>query len=127
MTLGEKLKTTIQNNRLKNEKAERGQKLKELEKEEQQRKDLEHWLTHIQDSMVASINAGKIPTYNVHIYDRQSWLTGCVTPNTVEKNQDLWDNFRDFWKNEDLELTVKHSHDGMGMKSWLVLELRPVG
>lgn len=126
MTLGNILKNTIDQKLRTEEKKKLEKQLREETKEKQERDELQRYLQHIKDQMIASIKDGKIPSYSVNAYHKQSWVISAVTPNTTAKNQDLWDEFHQFWKSEDLDVIVKNDHDGIGMKSWITISLNPL-
>lgn len=130
MKLGEKLKQTI----IELEQAKiaglEAQAAADMEKIRRERADTKDWLEHTKQKIVSQIESGKVPLVKVEDYDRKQWIHDAVIGKAA--NQDLWNNFSQYFKSEGLSINCKDGHDGMGMKDWInitvkVLPERPRG
>lgn len=117
MKLGEKLKQTLddlERAKIKGIGARRQADMKKIKKE---RANIKNWLDSVKGTFVSQIEASKVPFTKVTTYDRKKWLNDAVEGKA--EHQDLWNDFRQYWRSEGLEPEITEAHDGMGKESWL--------
>lgn len=117
MKLGEKLKQTlteIERARIEGIEAQHNADMTKIRRE---REEIQSYLNGTRDSIVGQINSEKVPLVKVKDYNRQNWLRKAIQGNS--EHQDLWNEFRQFWRGEGLEPKLVEAHDGMGMESWI--------
>ena len=123
MTLGNKLKKTLDELEVARIKGINAQHDADLEKIRKEREDISQFLNSINENFVQKIESEKVPLKKIDGWDKQKWVDmankGCA------KHQDLWNNFIEFWKVEDLKVKITHAHDGVGVKSWLEMTVVP--
>lgn len=123
MTLGNKLKKTLHELEVARIKGINAQHDADLEAIRKEREEIFHFLSSIQESFINKIDTEKVPLKKIDSWDKQKWVDmadkGCA------KHQDLWNNFIEFWKSEDLKVKITHAHDGVGVKSWLEMTVVP--
>lgn len=126
MKLGEKLKQTLDELEQAKVKGVEAQNRADMIKIRRERQELENFLNDIRETFVYQINEGRVPLEKIENFDRESWLKKAVKGDA--EHQDLWNDFRQYWRSEGLEPKVSEAHDGMGMKSWinLTVEVLPV-
>ena len=117
MKLGEKLKQTLDELERAKINGIEAQHRADMEKIRKARADTKDWLDFIRETFVNQIEAGKVPLKKIENFDRESWLKKAVQGKA--ENQDLWNDFRQYWRSEGLEPEINEAHDGMGMKSWI--------
>jgi transcriptional accessory protein Tex/SPT6 len=122
MSLGEKLKKTL-------EELERAkiflleqQASTNMEKIRQERADTELWLDQIKQNLINQIEKDQVPLEKIKDHHWQSWIN--QAKNGQAANSDLWNKFRQFWNKEGLEPVLEEAHDGMGMQSWINLTVK---
>ena len=123
VSLGDKLKKTldeIEEARIKGLSAKHAADLEKIRKDKAKR---EKFVTSIYDTMVKQIEAGKVPLVKVTSYDHQDWV------HKAEKGkaefQDLWSDLIQRLGQEKLRLVVQDDHDGVGIKSWINITVEP--
>jgi hypothetical protein len=124
MKLGEKLKNTLEELEHAQIKTATAQYKADLEKIRNERKQTEKWFQEIRSSLIFQIEANKVPAEKINDYDKQKWLKLAEKGNAA--NQDIWEVFVRFWKDEDLEVIINECHDGMGMESWKTITVKPL-
>jgi hypothetical protein len=82
------------------------------------------WLTDKREAIVRGITGEKVPSCHVGDYDRQRWLETAKMSNA--RNQDLWDEFVQYFRAEELTVVVHDEHDGVGIKSWKTITVVPI-
>lgn len=128
MKLGEKLKQTLDELERAKINGIEAQHRADMEEIRKARADTKDWLDSIRETFVNQIEAGKVPLKKIENFDRQSWINKAVQGKA--ENQDLWNDFQQYWRSEGLDPEIKEAHDGMGTKSWInftvkVLPKRP--
>jgi cell fate (sporulation/competence/biofilm development) regulator YlbF (YheA/YmcA/DUF963 family) len=125
MKLGEKLKKTLDELEQAKIQGIEAQNRADMIKIRRERQELENFLNDIRETFVYQINEGRVPLEKIENFDRESWLKKAVKGDA--EHQDLWNDFRQYWRSEGLEPKVSEAHDGMGMKSWtnLTVEVLP--
>lgn len=119
MTLGEKLKQTLEElERARIEGLEKQAKA-DIEKIRREREDISDWLDHKSSQIVSQIEDSRVPLVKVKNYERQEWLRKAIKGSA--EHQDLWNEFIRYWKAEGLAPKLEEAHDGMGMESWINL------
>jgi hypothetical protein len=124
MNLGEKLKKTIAELETARLFKIQEQKNADMVKIRKERQETTNWLYAIRDTFVDDIQDGKVPANTVTSFDKRSWLEKALKGKAP--NQDIWDENQQFWKSEGLQLLVSYEHDGVGVRSWIVISLKPV-
>ena len=117
MKLGEKLKKTITELEQAKIVGLDAQAAADMEKIRRERADTKDWLEHTKQKIVLQIESGNVPIVKVDDYDRKKWIHDVM--NGKAANQDLWNNFRQYFKSEGLSIICKDGHDGTGMKEWI--------
>jgi hypothetical protein len=88
-------------------------------------RDADHqWLIDKRDTIVQLITAEKVPVVRVSDYAREVWLATALKNNA--RNQDLWDEFVQYFCAEELTVLVHCQHDGGGMESWKTITVVPI-
>lgn len=123
--LGDKLKKTLNELEQAKIKGIEAQAEADMEAVRRTRADVEDWLEHVKNELVAQINLGRVPLKKVKDYNRRVWLQEAKKGHAA--NFDLWSKFRQFWVSEGLEPVIHEAHDGMGIESWinLTVEILP--
>jgi hypothetical protein len=124
MNLGEKLKKTLEELERAQIKTATAQHNADLEKIRKERQTTMNWLYGIRDDFVDKIDDGKVPAEKINVDSRHRWLELAKKGNAA--NQDIWEDFIQFWKDEGLEVMVQDRHDGGGTYSWKVITLNPL-
>lgn len=122
MKLGEKLKQTLDELEQANIKGLEAQASADMEAVRRDRVDVEDWLNSIRFELVDQIEHGRVPLKKVKAYTRRIWLQAAKAGHAA--NQDLWNEFKQFWVREGLEIVLQEAHDGMGMESWINLTVK---
>lgn len=123
MKLGEKLKQTVEELEAARVEGLQAQHNADLERIRRERQELQQWLNGTKDSIVGQINDGKVPLVKVKNYTRQEWVRNAVKTGKAE-HQDLWNDFRQYFRSEGLEPDFTEGHDGMGMESWINITVK---
>jgi hypothetical protein len=74
------------------------------------------WLADTRDMIERWITENRVPEILVEEYDRRQWLE--TAQKGTARNQDLWDNFVQFFRAEELTVMVNDKHDGQGIADW---------
>jgi len=117
MKLGEKLKQTITELEQAKIAGLNAQAAADMEKVRRERADTKDWLENMKEKIVSQIEAGKVPLVKVENFDRKKWVRKAVKGKAA--NQDLWNDFNQYFKSEGLSITYSEGHCGMGMKDWI--------
>lgn len=117
MKLGEKLKQTITELEQAKIAGLEEQAAADMEKIRRERADTKNWLEETKEKIVSQIESGKVPLVKVENYDRKQWFRDAM--NGKAANQDLWNDFIQYFKSEGLSIDCKEDHDGAGMKGWI--------
>lgn len=123
MSLGDKLKKTLdelEEAKIKGLEAQANADLAKLRKD---RADKETLVKRIKNQMVEQIEAGNIPLVKITSYEQQAWI------HKAEKGkaefQVLWSDLIQELGQEKLRLVVSDDHDGVGIKSWINISVIP--
>jgi hypothetical protein len=122
MKLSEKLKNTLDDLEkagIKNLQAQAAADMKKIRKE---REEDQKYLDFKKASIVTAIDEGKVPLLKVKDYSRQDWLRSL--DKGKGRNQDLWTDFRQYFRSEGIEVVLTEDHDGVGMESWINMSVK---
>jgi len=122
MKLGDKLKQTLVELEQAKINELNAQHQADMEKIRKARADTKDWLDNVKENFIIDIEAGKVPLKKVENYDRKEWLKRARQGQA--ENQDLWNDFRQYWRSEGLEPEVTEAHDGAGIKDWINLTVK---
>lgn len=91
---------------------------------EKERFRLRMYLKDIRNKIVNQIKSGRVPKVLVKDYSKQrEWD---LADRRNAPYQAVWDEFFNYFKEENLKVTITHDHDGMGMESWLIISVIPL-
>lgn len=93
----------------------------ELEKLKKEKEELEKFVNSLKAEFIEKIENGKIPTIKIKNHDRIRWIKDAAVNRA--KFCSVWNEMDRFFKNERLRIVIKDGHDGMGVDSWIVLEV----
>ncbi len=93
----------------------------ELEKLKKEKQELEKFVNSLRTEFIEKIENGKIPSIKIKNHDRIRWIKDAAVNRA--KFCSVWDEMIKFFKNERLRVTIKDEHDGVGVDSWIVLEV----
>ena len=79
----------------------------------------------IQEDFIDQIIGGKKPSYKITATDQRSWINSCNRNTSQDIDADLWINFTDWLKQEDLILKITEEHDYQGSSDWIVVRAIP--
>jgi len=125
MNLVDKLKATLTELDQAKVKGLEAQHLADMAKIRKERKKIQDTLNKWQTNIVTDIESGKIPYIKISDYNLKSWIHAAIKGNA--KHQELWQEFVSFWDNEQLTVSTTHQHDGVGIKDWIELTVKPYG
>ena len=124
MKLGQRLQNIIDEKNREKANAKALEEKRRLEEKARVRARRIHMVDAAINVFVDSIESGKIPTYMVKNYDDQRWIENAVAK--TADDQSVWDIFTQWAKDNGLQVVVKHYHDGVGIRSWIVLSVEPL-
>jgi hypothetical protein len=120
MTLGEKLKAIVAEQRHAEEAKRRAAEEAAAILRAKQRYERSELVSCISTAIDSAIRAGKIPMYKIHGTDHRSWINSCHRNEThMVTDLDLWDDLIAWLRNEDLKIKVTEGWEGDGSRSWL--------
>jgi len=125
-SLGDKLKATLavlEAAKIKGLEEQAAWVAADVAKIERKRADIAHFVENLKNTMIASIDAGKVPLVKVTSYERRMWVEAALKGNAL--HQMYWREMRDWFGQEKLSIEVTQAHDGVGMDSWLNVTLKP--
>lgn len=124
MTLGETLRKTIAEEAAARQKA----MLETQQKEEKRRAVLrlsrKTLIARIVECLMQHILTGREPSYKITDTNQRSWVNACNL-GWKTRDTDIWGNFIEWLKEEDLVLKIAEEHDGMGMSDWTTIRVSP--
>jgi hypothetical protein len=122
MTLGEKLKATVAELEQARIEGLEAQHNTDIQKVREQRNEIQQKLSDMRELFVQQIEAGKIPFEKIENDDWEKWIKSAANYGKAP-HQDLWTEFRKFWADEGLIITVSDAHDGVGVRDWINVSL----
>jgi hypothetical protein len=125
MTLGEKLRATINTENAAKLEAERKAREAEVRRIAAARMSRQILVGRIKDIFIDKITRGETPIYKITSTDQRAWVNGCER-NYNSVDCDIWDNFTKWLKSEDLRIKITEEHDGMGTADWIVIHAEPL-
>jgi hypothetical protein len=123
ISLGDKLQATLtelEDAKIKGAQARADADLEKIRKNKQRCQTLVDGIT---SKIVTSIMEGKVPYIKITAYDDEKWIK--AANNGKAEFQSLWKDMCSELGQENLEVVVRHAHDGVGMKSWIVITVIP--
>ena len=123
MKLGDQLQATITELELAGIRATSEQARADLAKVRAEREARQFTLDQLKLKIVNLIKMDKVPFVKIKDYSEQKWFKDALIGKA--KNQELWNEFTEFFRNEKLEVEIKDQHDGCGMESWIDITVKP--
>lgn len=132
MKLGERLKEILETEEELRAAQEAAKQRAIEEKEKKEREWMDKILNDIYASIALQILEGKNPLVKIKDYEKRKWIESAnaalnnIMSYRYGKNHDLWESLINKLKDEELELCVSEGHDGMGIKSWIEIRVKPI-
>lgn len=118
-TLGAKLAKTLDELEVAKIKSLEEKAAADLAAIRKERQELFNFVSDFRQSLIDTITAGKVPAVKVREYNRQRWIREAIKGTAA--HQDIWNELRDWARKQLLIIVTEEGHDGVGVKSWLVL------
>ncbi len=123
MSLGDKLKkikTELEEARIKKINAQHEADLNKIRRRKAQRENL---VTRIMERIKEQIDSEKVPRIRIDSFEEKQWIEAAEEGEA--EFQELWSQLIRDLGQEKLLLEVLHEHDGIGMKSWIIITVNP--
>jgi len=124
MALGDKLASTIKELEEANIKSAAAQASADVNALRLNKDKRDKFLQKIFDDICRTIKAGKVPHVLVTDYTDQAWLR--KAKNGKADFQSLWMDFITQLGKEKLAVEMNEEHDGVGIKSWVAITVKPL-
>lgn len=123
MKLGDQLQATITELEQGGIRAASEQAAADLKKVRADREARQFKLDQLKLKIVNVIKMDKVPFVKINDYSEQKWFKDALIGKA--KNQELWTEFTEFFRNEKLAIQINNQHDGGGMESWITITVMP--
>jgi hypothetical protein len=122
-TLGDKLQATVKALEEARIKGLEEQSRADIARVKRERVKREKFVDKIRKTIVAQIEAGRVPAVKVTANADCEWIRDAEKGKAAY--QDFWSTLIQDFGQEKLRLHVVEGHDGMGMESWVTVTAQP--
>ena len=125
MTLGAKLRLILEEENKAKFEAVRKARETEEKRLAAIRKNRLNLVMSIKEVFIDQITRGKNPEFKISATDQRAWVNSSDR-DMYPRDHDLWTEFKEWLKSEDLLVKITEEHDGMGTADWIVVRAVPV-
>ena len=117
--LGNKLAATVAALEAANINKLDAQAAADLDAVRKEREELKQFVDGFRHYLIDTITAEKVPAKKIKDYHRMSWIRNAMKGTAAHK--DIWNDLRNWAREQALDIVASEDHDGMGMANWITL------